>query len=238
MRFLSFFIAVLLAGGGYSVAADRDLHLIYVNGLAEKTIEPDMILVRLESWAKAAVAAKAQEQQAAQFAKVKNGLEKFRIKKEDIQTEAYSVSPEYVYDQKSQQSKINGYRVSHVVLVIYRKIDDAGAFLDTMVTSRGETSGISVQNISWDSSKKAEIEVSALGEAVKNARAKADQLARAAGVEIKAVHRIQHSSGTPPGPQPMLYEAASMKMGGAAPQTELSSGQIKIRVDVQMEFEI
>ncbi len=238
MRFFSVFIAVLLAGSGYSIAEERDLHLIFVNGLAEKTVEPDMILVRLESWAKASVASKAQEQQATQFAKIKSGLEKFRIKKEDIQTEAYSVNPDYVYDQKSQQSKISGYRVSHVVLVIYRKIDDVGSFLDTMVTSRGETSGISVQNISWDSSKKAEVEVSALAEAVKNARSKAEQLAKAAGVGIKAVHRIQHSSATPPGPQPMLYEAAMSKMGGAAPQTELSAGQIKIRVDVQMEFEI
>lgn len=238
MRSFNLIVALLFAGSIYAADGDRSLHLISVNGVAEKTVEPDMILVRLESWAKSPVAAKAQEQQASQFIKIKSGLERFKVKKEDIQTEAYSVNPEYVYEQKTQQSKINGYRVSHVVLVIHRKIDDVGSFLDTMVTSRGESSGISVQNISWDSSKKAEIEISALAEAVKNARAKAAQLASAAGVEIVAVHRIQHSSGTPPGVQPMMYEAASMKMGGAAPQTELSAGQIKIRVDVQMEFEI
>jgi uncharacterized protein YggE len=238
MKFFTFLTAIMIGATALGAGSEHDLHLIFVNGVAEKTVEPDMIAVRLESWAKSNVASKAQEQQAAQFAKLKNGLEKFRIKKEDIQTEAYSVNPEYVYDQKSQQSKINGYRVSHVVMVIYRKIDDVGSFLDSMVTSRGESSGISVQNISWDSSKKAEVEVAALAEAVKNARQKASQLASAAGVQIKAVHRIQHSSGTPPGPQPMMFEAAAMKMGGAAPQTELSAGQIKVRVDVQMEFEI
>ena len=238
MKVLNFLMVMLLAGPLVAAESERAMHLLFVNGVAEKTIEPDMILVRLESWAKSPVAAKAQEQQASQFVKIKNGLEKFKIKREDIQTEAYSVNPEYVYDQKLQQSKINGYRVSHVVLVICRKIDDAGSFLDTMVTSRGETSGINVQNISWDSSKKSEMEIATLADAVKNARAKAAQLASAAGVEIVAVHRIQHSSATPPNPQPMMFEAASMKMGGAAPQTELSAGQIKIRVDVQMEFEI
>ena len=85
----------------------------------------------------------------------------------------------------------------------------------------------------------AEAEIAALADAVKNARAKASELASAAGVQLKAVHRIQHSSETPPIAQPMMFEAASLKRGGMAPaQTELSSGQIRVRVEVQMEFEI
>lgn len=238
MRVIKFLLVIFAAGGVFAAEGEHAMHLLFVSGTAEKTIEPDMIMVRLESWAKSPVAAKAQEQQAAQFLKIKAGLEKFKIRKEDIQTEAYSVNPEYVYDQKLQQSKITGYRVSHVILVICRKIEDAGSFLDTMVTSKGETSGINVQNVSWNSSKKAELEVATLADAVKNARVKAAQLAAAAGVEIVAVHRIQHSSGLPSNPQPMMFEAAAMKMSGPAPQTEVSAGQIKIRVEVQMEFEI
>lgn len=234
---MKIFITVLLIG--LSAFADSDPHLILVNGVAEKTVEPNMIVVRLDSWAKAPSAKKAQEQQAAQFSELKKELDKFRIRKDDIQTDGYSVYPEYTYDQKAQTNRITGYRVSHSISVTYRKTEEAGTFLDALVTSQKDSSGISVQSVAWDYDKKSVVESATLADAVKNARAKADELARAAGVRIKAVHKIQHTSYAPPVAQPM-YEKAMMRAAadGAAPSTELSSGQIKVRVDVQMEFEI
>jgi uncharacterized protein len=144
--------------------ADTDLHLIYVNGVAEKKVEPNMALVQLESWAKAATAKTAMDQQALQFAKLKSSLEKFKIKKEDIQTQGFTVNPEYTYDQKAQLNKITAYRVSHSLAVIYRKTDDLGTLIDSLVANKGDSSGISVQSVSWDYDKKAEVESATLGE--------------------------------------------------------------------------
>ncbi|MEQ1722879.1 MAG: SIMPL domain-containing protein [Pseudobdellovibrio sp.] len=231
------FLAVLFFLSSVSFA-ESDMHLIYVNGVAEKTVEPNMVLLHLESWAKAATATAAQEQQALQFGKVKSSLDKFKIKKEDIQTHGFSVYPEYTYDQKAQTNKITGYRVSHTVVVTYRKTEDAGTLLDSLVTSKGDSSGINVQSVSWDYDKKAEVESATLGDAVKNARDKADDLAVAAGVTIKAVHKIQHTSYAPPVASPMYERAAMKSMDSVAAPTELSTGQIKVRVEVQMEFEI
>lgn len=231
------FIAIFVLLSGLMAFADSDRHLILVNGSAERTVEPNLVLVRVESWAKAATAKKAQDQQATQYTQFKNSLDRYKIKKEDVKTEGYSVNPEYTYDQKTQTNRITGYRVTHSVSVVYRKVDDVGQFLDSVVVSKNETSGIGIQSVSWDYDKKAEVESSAIGDAVKDARAKAEQLAKAAGVKIKAVHKIQHTSYAPPVPQPM-FEKAMMMRADAAPATELSSGQIKVRVDVQMEFEI
>lgn len=231
------FFAILFFMGLTSFA-DTERHLIYVNGVAEKTVEPNMVLIQLESWAKASTAKAAQEQQALQFSKVKSSLEKFKIKKEDIQTEGFSVYPEYVYDQKAQTNKITGYRVSHTVSVTYYKTEDAGVLLDSLVTSKGDSSGINIQSVAWDYDKKSVVETATLGDAVKNARSKAEDLAQAAGVVIKAVHKIQHTSHAPPVSQPMYERAAMKSMDAGAAPTELSGGQIKVRVEVQMEFEI
>ncbi len=218
--------------------ADTDLHLIYVNGVAEKKVEPNMVLVQLESWAKATTAKTAMDQQALQFAKVKSSLEKFKIKKEDIQTQGFTVNPEYTYDQKAQLNKITAYRVSHSLVVTYRKTDDVGNFIDSLVINKGDSSGISVQSVSWDYDKKAEVESATLSDAVKNARNNANDLASAAGVSIKAVHKIQYTSYAPPVASPMLERAAMKSMDSVVAPTELSTGQIKVRVEVQMEFEI
>ncbi len=237
MKYLILFLG--LSVFGFNSFAESDLHLIYVNGLAEKTIEPNMAVIRIESWAKALTAKAAQEQQAQQYANLKSTFEKFKINNDDIQTENFSVSPDTVYDQKTQVSKLVGYRAHHSVLVTYRKVNDVGALLDSLVTSKADAHGVSVQNISWDYDKKHEIETATLDEAVKEARSKAEDLAEAAGVSIKAVHKIQHTSYAPPVASPM-YEKSALRssFGEGAPATELSVGKIKMHVEVQMEFVI
>lgn len=231
---------IILVVSLFSVVAMADAthHVIEVNGLAERTVEPNMVILRVESWAKASSAKKSQEQQALQFTNFKKSLEKFKIKKEDIQTESYNVNPEYVYDQKTRNNRIEGYRVSHSIVVTYRKVEDAGQFLDEVVTSKGETSGINVNGVSWDSDKKAEVELSALADAVRNARKRADELAEAAKVKIKGVHKIQHVSYTAPAPRAYMAKAAMMEMASDTAPTEISGGQIKISVQVNLEYEI
>jgi uncharacterized protein YggE len=197
-----------------------------------------MVVLHMESWAKASSAKKAQEIQANQFAKLKTGFEKFKIRKEDIQTESYDVSPEYFYDQKNQTNRITGYRVNHTFSVTHRNVATAGDFLDAVVTSNSDSSGVNVSGVNWDSDQKSQAEISALSDAVKSARERATELAKAAGVTIKATHRIQNYTSSTPVARPMFREASvRMKAAGGAP-TELSGGQIKVRVEVQMEFEI
>jgi len=232
------FSVLLLALGMLPVLAPAaDLHLIVVNGVAEKSIEPNMLILRIESWAKAANAKKAQSLQANQFSKLKDSLEKFKIKKEDIQTDSFNVYPEYFYDQKNQTNKIVGYKVSHSFSITYRSVGTAGDFLDQIVTSASDISGVNINGVSWDSDQKAQAEKEILKEAVKAAKDRASELAKAAGVTIKATHKIQNNSVAVQAPQPMMEKAAMMMADRSAP-TELSSGQIKVLAEVQMEFEI
>lgn len=231
-------IVMLTIFSVFSVRAAGLLNLIVVNGIAERSIDPNMAVVQIESWAKASSAKSAQAIQAAQYAKIKMTVDKFKIKKDDFQTENFTVAPEYVYDQKTQSNKMTGYHVNHQIILIYRKADDVGSLVDALTAgAKVESGGVNVQNISWDYDKKTVIENAALADAVKMARAKAEELAQAAGVKIKSVHKIQFQTGSAVAPRPLMQMRAmeSMKSGGA---TEISSGQVKVSVDVQMEFEI
>ncbi len=235
---MKFTIALFIFCCSLFAYAQSNPHLIMVNGIAERSVDPNMTVLRIESWGKAPTAKVAQEIQAAQYQKLKAVTEKFKIKKEDVQTENFSISPDYFYDQKTQNNKIVGYRVSHQISLTYRKTEEAGALIDALSTSaKADNGGVSIQSIGWDFDKKNVVEVGALADAVKSARAKAEDLAKAAGVRIKAVHRIQHSSHSAPPPARPMAEM-SMKAMDSSASTEVSSGQIKIRVEVQMEFEI
>ncbi|MFS4457844.1 SIMPL domain-containing protein [Bdellovibrio sp. HCB2-146] len=213
--------------------------LIVVTGVAERGIDPNMVAMNIEIWGKAATAKQAQSLAAVQYKNAKKVFDDYKIKKEDIQTEQYSLNPEYVYDNKTQQNKMVGFRVAHNVSVVLKKVEDAGAFLDALVTEKKSMdSGINVNSITWDSDKRSQTETAALTDAVKMAKAKADEIAKAAGVRITGVSKISHTPSSGGGPIPMV-RAYSMKNAMAeAASTDLSGGQIKVRVDVTAEYEI
>lgn len=240
LKLILFFISISIF---QLASAEENPALISVNAIAEKSIDPNMVILNIESYGKSGQAKMAQDLQAKEYQKIKNAVDKYKIKKEDFTTENFSMNPEYTYDQKTQSNRITGYRVSHSIKVILRKVDDAGEFVDTLGTSaKPETSGISVQSIQWDSDKKAQAESVAMTEAVKLAQQKAESLAKASGVKIKRVFHVAHMSGSEGVVRsPLLGRAKAMSFASesmADSSTTLSGGQIKVRTEVNMQFEI
>jgi uncharacterized protein YggE len=99
---------------------------------------------------------------------------------------------------------------------------------------------VNVNFIQWDTDKRSQLELTALGDAVRNGRLKADALANAANVKIKSVSQLSHGVSVnlpmPAGRGGMLkamaFEASSQ------PATEVLPGQIKVRVDVTAQYEL
>ncbi|WP_291515969.1 SIMPL domain-containing protein [Bdellovibrio sp. ArHS] len=226
--------ALLVLTLGVSVAnADN---LIVVNGVAERGLDPNLVNISISVWAKAPAAKQAQQMAASQFKLVKKVFEDFKIKKEDVQTDNYSLTPEYEYDQKTQQNRMTGFRVTQSLQVTLRKIDEAGNFLDAIVSDKKTTTaGVNVSSLTWDSDKRMQVETAALGDAVRAAKVKAEEIAKAAGVKIKGVGKISSSQNQSP-PQP--FYATFNKMAAESASTDVAAGQVKVRVEVTAEYEI
>lgn len=219
--------------------------LIKVGSFSEKNIDPNIMNINLQIWAKAATAAQAQEMANKHVKRVKELTEKFKVKKEDVQTEYYSVTPEYAYEQKTGISRIQGYSAMHSLTVTFKNLDQAGQFIDQAASGNKadkEKSGVTIGNIGWDSDKKGEAEEACISQAVKQARGRADDLAKAAGVKIKGVYSItnqqvyaNYESAPMAGAaraQSKMMMSADAESGG----TDFSPGKIKIRADVNIEY--
>lgn len=230
---------ILLFGLFLSLSSFAEEKLIVVSSFAEKSVEPNMVSMNIEVWSKAATAKQAQGMNANEFQKVKKQFDTFKIKKDDIQTENYSLNPEYIYDQKTQQNKMVGFRALQILKVTLKKTEELGAFLDAVVNSASKNdSGVNVNSISWDTDKRQQIELAALGDAVRNGRLKADELAKAANVKIKGVALLSHGVSSPSGPVVMRGMMKSMAYEASNASTEVMAGQVKIRVDVTAQYEI
>lgn len=220
-------------------SALADSRFIVVTTSAERGMEPNMVNLNVEVWSKAVTAKQAQQLAATQFKQVQKVINDYKIKKEDFGTENYSLNPEYEYDQSSRQNKMVGFRVVQSMSVVLRKTEEAGNFLDALVSEKkGANSGVNVNSISWDSDKRDQVETATLGDAVRGARTKAEELAKAAGVRIKGVSKISHGSAGIQPPQTVFREFGMKAMASSDAATALAAGQVKVRVDVTVEYEI
>ncbi len=229
-------VLAILVSGLWSSAAWSEESLIAVTGLAEKSIDPNMVKIQLEVWGKSPQAKIAQESAAHEYQRVKALVEKYKIKKEDFETTSYNLVPEYNYDKGT--SRIVGHRASHSILINLRKTEEAGAFVDALTSSsKSNMSAVSVQSLTWDYDKKSQIEMALLADAVKDARSQADELAKASGTKIKRVYRLSRivagGSFVPSG-----RSSKFMGQEAALASTEMAAGPVKIQVYVAAEYEI
>ncbi|AZZ35844.1 hypothetical protein CIK05_03185 [Bdellovibrio sp. qaytius] len=242
---MKIFLASLLVFSCSFAIADTMPALIKVGSFSEKNIDPNIMNINLQIWAKASTAAQAQEMANKQVKRIKELTEKFKVKKEDVQTEYYSVTPEYAYEQKTGISRIQGYSAMHSLTVTFKNLDEAGKFIDQ--SAKGdkndkEKSGVTIGNIGWDSDKKGEAEAACINSAVKQARGRADDLAKAAGVKIKGVYSITNQQvftnyeAAPIAGAARAQSKMSLMASDVESSTELSPGKIKIRADVNIEY--
>jgi uncharacterized protein YggE len=158
-------------------------------------------------------------------------LESSGVAGDDIQTANYSIYPEY--DYSNDERKLVGYRVSNTVTAKIRDIDSAGSVIDAAVGGVGDE--IQVAGVSFSIEEDEELISAARDAAWQDARAKAQQLADLAGLELGDAVMISESvAGTPPQP---LYRAAFEDSIAQSVETPIEAGQQQVAVTLQVRFE-
>lgn len=230
-------LATMLAGPGIATAqtpSDDDgdtLRTISVNGVGRVMAEPDVADINLGVTAQGQEAADAAAKAATAMDSVVTALLEMGIAENDIQTINLSLNPRY--DWNKEPAQIVGWEATNMVSVTIRDIDAVGATVDA-ATDAGATN---VNGISFRVEDPTEAEMAARSSAVADARAKADQLAADAGVEIIGIVSISESGGQPP--QPLYMARGDMvAMAESAPTTPVMAGEVELSVNVFVQYEI
>jgi uncharacterized protein YggE len=229
---------VVACGLPAAAAADEgigDRRSILVTGTGEATAPPDIATINVGVQNVAPAATDAAAQNEAAVAKLMQALGQEGIEKKDIQTLEYAIWPEQHYDpQGVAQPRITGYRVNNTVHVTVRDIERVGDVLGA-VTNAGANS---VNGISFGIDDTASLETRARESAMRDARTKAEALARLAGAELGEVLQISLSSG---GGYPILMPMARMEMAmqdSALKAPSISTGESTVSVMVQVTYAI
>lgn len=204
----------------------QDLSTITVSGTGESTgSDPDLANLSITVTTKGETAKEATSKNASTTQNILSILSILGIPKKDIETTGFNVNPDYEFSGGT--SRIKGYVATNTlsVEVISSRV---GEVIDSVTEEDVSVNGIGFK-LNEENSRKKQSE--ALENAVKEARQKAEAIAKAAGVTIIGIKSISEG-GSFGGITPFqtgLADASSVK-------TEILPGEIMATTSVNISF--
>lgn len=202
---------------------------IRVSGRGEVRAQPDTGFFTASIEVSAKTVAEARDTAAKAAEDVIDSLKKNGVRSEDLQTTTLSINAEYFYPRDGGQPTITGYRVMTSVDVTIRDLDRFSKTVDDAVSAGGDATRLS--SIRFDIEDKAELLKQARELAMKDAKEKAEQLARLAGADLGALLSIVETTSSEP-PPTLAGKLADEARAGTIP-IEPGTGTVVLSVDVR-----
>lgn len=224
-------LGFFLLGGYFTSPVRAELESkneISVNGTGVIMAKPDTGIISVAVDTSDMDPKKAQTENTKLSNQLIDALKKIGIKEEDIKTGHYNMYREYNYNEgKSTEGK---YRVTHSYEVTVKNIDKVGEVIDA-ATQNGANQVNGVRFTVADTSKYYQ---EALKVAIKNAEGKATTIADTISVKINKPSKVVENGYSEPAPRYM--DMAYGKVAEQAASTQIISGELEIRANVQVTY--
>jgi uncharacterized protein len=212
------------------VRADGLFRTINVTGVGEVNIPPDVAYISIGVHSQSESVEQALADNTDQAQAIASVLEEKGVAKNDIQTAAFNVYPMQDYSPTGEVLGTS-YAVDNTVSVTVRDLNSLGSLLDAAVRAGANN----IYNITFDVSDKTAALSEARLLAIQNARALAGELADAAEVELgDLVNLYVYDVGVPIA----QYEKGMLGNGAVGGSVPVAAGQITIRVEASLAYEI
>lgn len=162
--------------------------------------------------------------------KIQEEIKKLGISEKDIKTTRYDLYPSYDWNEGKQ--RITGYQITINFEVKVRDFEKINQVIDTATASGANLIG----NLEFliDNQTLKETQNKAREEAVKEAKEKAESLAKASGIKLGRILNIQENIISPW--VPPVYTGKELTVGEKT-MTNISPGEQEIRISVTLTYE-
>ncbi len=201
---------------------------IWVTGEGKVAVVPDVAILSLGIESQAAIVAQAQQQAAAAMDAVMSALDEHGIASKDITTQSFSIQP--VRRWENGKEILLGYRVTNIVTVKVRNVEDTGSIIDAIAAAGGDYTRIN--SISFTVDDPEDYNEEARERAMADAKAKAKQLADLSGVRLGKPTYINEYGGYI---SPVVFRDFGLVEGATTP---ISPGETEIQLTVQVVYSI
>lgn len=194
---------------------------IMATGRGETKVTPTSALISISVTTRAATAAQAAADNATRLESTLRALRALGLPPNDLTTMGYSVGPNYEMSREGRTP--SGFMARNTIRAELRKLDDIGKVIDAALAG-GATE---IAGVQYTSANSQEARRSALGAAVREARADAEAIARAAGGSLGNL--IALSSGGSPQLREMFegdFAAAAGRVTNIMPRDLTIAAQV------------
>ncbi len=224
-------ILTILVGVGMTARANAQdtPRTISVSGEGRVEAVPDMAVISLGVTHEAKEAQDAMAVVSQNVSAILTRLTENGIEARDIQTSRFSLNPVWSNRNSSNgtRAEITGFSASNAVTVRVRDLSALGGILDQVIRDGAND----FNGLQFTVQEQDPLMETARERAVQDAMAKAEHMARVAGVTLGAVQSMSEQSGRA---QPMMMERAMMSDSSMP----VAAGEVTLTASVSMVFSI
>ncbi len=210
---------------------------IAVQATGEVYASPDLALTTASVITEAKNVEEALSENTEKMNTVISFLKEQGIEDKDLKTTGFNIYPRYEYYERTEgrpsgKRVLVGYEVNQSLQVKIRDLESIG----TIIQGVTENGANNISGLSFTIENQDELKKQARGEAIEEAKAKAEELASQLGVRLAKITNFSESSVYPRYYDLTKTVSEEMDVGGTAPSVE--AGENKIEVTVNLTYEI
>ncbi|HEV8535010.1 MAG TPA: SIMPL domain-containing protein [Candidatus Limnocylindria bacterium] len=204
---------------------------IVTTGDATVRVKPDAAIIAVGAVAQAATAAEAQDLVAERMARVIERAKALGIAEKDTRTSQYRIDPQYSHEQ-GKAPRLAGYQGNQQITLTLHGTEGVGKTVDALIQNDGALTATVAFTLLDSKAAQAD----ARKQAIEDARAKAEAMAKTSGVTLGKVLSVNDVGLSPT----VGVDGVKLMMAIPAPRadTQLPTGQLDVVVRVQVQFEI
>lgn len=227
-------LAALLIWPATGAAAEGYPATLSINGTSVTHVAPDTATVTVGVVTEAKDAAKTHTDNAALTARVHKAMKDLGIAEQDIQTSQYDFSQRY--DTRDDgKTELVGYTAQNMISITVHDLSKVGRVIDAALAAGANR----IDSLEFSASDLVAAKNTALAGAMRDARAKADALAAAAGVRIVRVSSITSADASSMQPYNNVRYTAMVKEDASAfAATPIAAGQLSVEGVVNVTYVI
>ena len=218
-----------------SARADTLAGTISVSGSAERRMQPDLAQISIGIESRHLQLETARREAGAKTIAVLRVLDEIGIAKQEIDSSAVLVQPEFAWDAKSGERRLQGYLVIRTIRLRLLEIDKLGAILERSMRAGANQIAPPQFLLREETRIRRELLTEATRDAKQNAIAVADGL----GVKLGATRKIETvDTEGPLYGAPMMLRASAAEADRALTEESYKPGEVTLRARVSASFDI
>ena len=240
---LMLFVLLLIVQKGSdlktSFANKKPANTISVSGEGKVTAVPNLATVTVGVMTQANTATDAKNQNNDKINKVTAFIKSQGIDAKDIKTENYNLNPSYDYTKGTPA--ITGYQITQNVSVKVHNVDKSADTLNKIMDGVVNNGANQVYGVNLTLENPSDLQQQARNAAIENAKQKAQELAKTAGLTLGKVISISEGNNPIVTPMPYALEARDQSMGSAVAKSiapSIETGDQEISEIMTVTFEV